>query len=93
MPEVRRQADEDGRSGADPLRQPAEEVGKRDTDKLHQGDRRDHGGARDADFLPVNGGHPDDGADAIVVDQERQQQQEGLPVSAELPEGGAEATE
>ena len=32
----------------------------------------------------VERGHPDDGLDAVVVDQERDQEQEGLAVAAQL---------
>ena len=45
------------------------------------------------ELRPVGRGHPDDGLDAVVVEEERDQHQEGLAVAAQLAEGLAQARE
>ena len=57
-----------------------------DPDELHQQDRADEGALPDAELGAVRGRHLDDGLDAVVVDQEREQHEERLPVAAELAE-------
>lgn len=49
---------------------------------MHRGDEL---ALADADLGAVSGRHPDDGADAVVVDEEGEQHAEGLPVLAQAP--------
>ena len=71
----------------------AEEEGAGDAHELHQQDRADERALADADLGAVGRRHLDDGLDAVVVDQERQQHQERLAVAAELAKRLAQAHE
>ena len=90
---VDQQAEEDRPLRADPAGQRAEQERERHADELHQQDRADQRALADADLGAVDRRHPDDGPDPVVVDQEREQHQEGLPEAAQLAEGLAEPGE
>ena len=85
--------DEDRRLRADAAGQPAEEKRERDADELHEHERRDQRVLRQPDLLAVDRRHPDDRADAVVVDQERHQHQERLAVPPQLAQRRDELTD
>ena len=64
----------------------AEQERTRHADELHDDERGDLRVAIDADLGAVDRRHADDRLDAVVVEQERQQHQERLPVAAQLVE-------
>ncbi len=80
------QADEDRRLGPDAIGEHPEQERERDADELRDQQRADHRVVVEADLGSVDGGHPDDRLDAVVVDQEGEQEHEGLPVHAKLLE-------
>ena len=87
------QRDEDRRLGADAVGETAEGERKRNPDELHHHERGDQRILRQPDLLAVGTRHADDRADAVVVDQERDQHQEGLPVLAQFAQRPRELAE
>ena len=85
--------EEDRPLGPDPAGQHAEEERKRDAHELDEQDRRDHRTLIDADLVAVDRRHADDRADAVVVDQKRQQHQEALSIAAELAQRLGQASQ
>ena len=83
---VDRQAGEHGRLRADPPGDHSEQERERHADELRDEQRRDHRVLVDADLAAEGRRHPDDGLDAVVVEEERDQQQERLPVAPQLVE-------
>ena len=67
--------------------------GERNPDELHHHERGDQRVLRQPDLLAVRAGHADDRADAVVVDQERHQHQERLPVLPQFAQRLRELTE
>ena len=92
-PHVHHEPQKDRPLGADVPGEPAEEKRERNPDELHRRDRPDHDGSAEMPLLAIDRRHPDDGADAVVVDQERHQQQEGLLVGPKVLEGLGEMRE
>ena len=62
-------------------------------DELDQKDGPNQRTLADPDLRPVCGRHPDDRPDPVVVDQEREQHQEGLAIAPELAKRLAQASE
>ena len=70
---------------------PANRNASRDAHELHQQDGADERAGRQPELRAVDCGHPDDGADAVVVEQERRQHEDRLAVPAQVTEGVPEA--
>ena len=63
---------------------PPEQEGERNAYELDHQDGTDEDAVPDAEFGAVGRGHARDGADAVVVDQVGDQEQEGLRIGAQI---------
>ena len=93
MTHVDGQAEEHRALRPDRAGEAAEEERARHADELGEQERADHEAGIEPDFRPVERRDADHGLDAVVVDQEGEQQHERLPVAPELPERGSQAAE
>jgi len=73
--------------GAEPLCQGAEEEGHRHSDDLGEEQRSCQVRGANADLRAIDGGHLDNGADAIRVQPEGDEEPEQLAVATQIPKG------
>ncbi len=93
MAAVDDQREQHGSFRADVTGEPPEEEREGHAHELHDDERQDDGVLAQADLRAVDAGHADDGVDAVVVDGERHQQQEGLAVQPQFAERLPQARE
>ena len=78
--------DEDAALGADAGAERAEQERERDADELHHHERGDLRVLVDADLRAVDARHPNHRLDAVLVEQHRDEQQEGVSIAPDLAE-------
>ena len=85
--DINKQADGEGLFGSDPVGQPAKQKCKGDANKLNHQQGTDQVNLADANFRPVDGGHLDNGADAVIVEPESHQEKKQVAVAGDFTEG------
>ena len=84
---------EDGPLRPHPVGEQAEGERERHAHQLHHEQRQHHLRGGDADLVAVGGGHADDRVDRVVVDEEREQQQPGVAVVAQVANAASQPSQ